>query len=733
MINIIPAQINKPDRVNRTEEQKDERYHADYARYVASAVFTPKYATFLKDYSTNRRFYKNDQWWVDEDKATFLMDDNGETNNRIKVTRNFIQPMVDQFRGNAERMVFTSKVVSLSPLVKSKRDEVLNRLLMYTDVANVSPGFGQFIKKEYPNIGSNERETLATFENLYVDKYIQSLNNLLINVREANRVDSYRKIIAQDIALSGMGIIKPYIHSGQLRAKVVSPDNFGWDGEARQYNLGDAQHFAEQHFYMVSELAEMFQLDQVVVKALERYVSSITNRGTGGSMYNTLGRVPAFESTWRDIVWDEFGYVYDKFGQVVLKRLNDPEVEEGDRVTDSDLLPYKDLTPFQKRTVKENGSVGKAKLFCDLWRYCIFIPAEVTGISIGGAKLGDIVLEYGVLPYQENDLYQPTNMSPPYKVGMYLYDDGDVIAPVTVAINPQRMINRFLSILDNQLNNSGGSGPIIDSDMLSEVDGEKEAIKSIKKGKPLFISGKGMGVQNSVGQYNSTVRGDTLVLSNLIQDYKRGMEETTGVSDAMKGGNAPDQLVGVMQLALQRGAIGQQPFYGAMQEIFQGFDQTIITSGKRLYIDNETELLDLVGGDGVATFKLSKDIRNESFRAYLQIGLDPTLERDKTDQMIVTFAQLGLLDEGRVSNLIGRAGSEDVYMAVREFNREKLEMKRIAAKQAEIAQANAGQQQNAMVATALDQKAQDRAVDLTKNRENNDTIIASKLIDKAGG
>jgi len=718
--------------VNRSEEQKDEKYHADYARYVASAVFSSKYQKFIEEYATNRRFYKNDQWWLEEDKATFLMDDTGETNNRIKVTRNFIQPMVEQFRGNAERMVFTSKVMSLSPLVKSKRDEMLNRLLMYNDVAKISPGFGQFIKKEFPNIGNTERETIATFENLYVDKYIQSLNNLLLNVREMNHMESFRKILAQDLALSGMGVMKPYIHSGHQRFKHVAVNNFGWDGEARMYNLSDSQFFVEQHFYMVSEVSEMYQLDPMVVKVMEQYVCSIVNRGAGGTMYNTMGRVPVFECTWRDIVRDEFGYVYDRFGQVVLKRLNDTNVTEEDRVYDKDLLPYGDLTPFQKKVVKSNGKVSKASLYVDLWRYCIFIPAEVTGISLGGNRIGDIVLEYGVLPYQEPDMYQPTNMVVPYKVGIWLYDDGEVVAPVTVAINPQRMINRFLSVLENQLNNSGGSGPILDKDVLDEVGGQEEATISIKRGKPLYISGKGMGVQNSVGQYNATVKESTLILSNLIQNYKQGVEEVTGVNDAMKGGNTPDQLVGVMQLALQRGAIGQQPFYGAMQSIFQGCDQAIITSGKRLYIDNETELLDMIGGDGVATFRLSKDIRNESFRAALKIGLDPDLERRETDSMILTYAQLGLLDENRVSNLLGRASAEDVYMALREFNREKQEMKRIAAKQAEAQQQQAQQAQAAGIALQVDQAAQDRAVDLTKNRENNDTAIAAKLIDKAG-
>lgn len=729
MINIIPSgSVSKPDRVNTLEVNKGEEYHARYGRFVAAACMTPKYTKFLQDYATNRRFYKNDQWWVDEDRATFLMDDSGETNNRIQVTRNFIQPMVEQYRGSAERMTFTSKVISLSPMVKTKRDELLNRLLVYQDVARMSPDFGRFIRGEFPNIGETEQETTNTFNNLFVDRYTLSLNSLLRSVREMNRMPEYRKILAQDLALSGMGIMKPYIHSGHYLFKRVSPDSFGWDGEARMYDLSDSQYFVEQPFYMVSELSEMFQLDPIVVQALEKYVSNAVN-GYGGSMYNTQGRVPTYEATWRDIVVDEFGYVYGKSGVIVLKRLNDGNVPEGERVFDRDLVPYKDLNDYQKTVVKDNGRVSKARLYVDAWRSCLFIPAEVTGMSVKG-RIGDIVLDYGPVKYQEPDMFHPSNMVPPYKVGVWVYDDGEVLAPVTVAINPQRMINRFLSILENQLNNSGGSAPVFDSDMFESEEGQLEAVKSVKRGKPVFVSAKGMGVQNAVGNYNSTVRESTLVLSQLIENYKGGMEQTTSVYDSMKGGNTPDQLVGVMQLSLQRGSIIQQPFYSALQSIFQGCDQAIITCAKRLYIDNDTELVDIVGDEGAVSFKVSKDIRNESFRVALRIGLDPELERKETDSLIFMLGQYQMLDEVRMSNLIGRASMEEVYIAVREFSKEKQEMKRIAAQQAQVAQqaqAEAHQQAGQAILGLNEQERQDAK---DKALMDQQTGIAKSLIAK---
>ena len=728
MISIVPSQSTKPNRVATPETGKDAKYHRDYARYVASNCVNGKYSKFLKEYNVNRRFYKNDQWWVEEDKASFLMDESGETNNRIQVTRNFIQPMVEQYRGNADRMQFTSKIISLSPLVKSKREEYLNRLLVYNDVAKTSPGFGQFIRKEFPNIGATEQETVATFENLFTDTYIKSLNHLLLNVRAMNNMDQFKKMLAQDMALSGMGIMKPYFHSGHQRFKRVAPDCFGWDPDARMYSLVDAQMFTEQYFYPLSELAEMFQLDGDVLRALEKFLSVAVVNGPSGS-YNTSGRIPVQESVWKDMVVDWFGYVYDRFGQVVLRRINDESQPEEERVKESDLIPYSKLTDYQKKVLK-NGGVNRARLTVDMWRYCIFIPAEIAGISSARGGIGDIVLEYGAMPYQEPDLYQPTNMVVPYKVGIWLFDDGEVIAPVSVAINPQRMINRFLSILENQLNNSGGSGPVFDAAMFDTTDAQTEAVRSVKQGKPIMLNSRGMGVQNAVGTYNATVKENTLILSNLIQNYKLGMNETTGVTDAMQGNMAPDQLVGLVQLSLQRGSILQQPFYGALQSIFQGCDQAIVTSGKRLYIDNEVELIDMVGSDGAATVKLAKEIRNESFRAYLKIGLDPDIERDQVDRAIFTYAQLGLLDEDRLSNLIGRASMEDVYAAVREFVKEKREMQRIKAAQDQVKLAQQAQESQRQENIILGESQAERSLKNTMDERSNTTKVATELIKK---
>jgi hypothetical protein len=300
------------------------------------------------------------------------------------------------------------------------------------------------------------------------------------------------------------------------------------------------------------------------------------------------------------------------------------------------------------------------KLYVDLWRYCEFIPNEILPRPIHSKERGlsskDIVLDYGIIPYQEPNLYSPTNMAPPYKVGTWSYMDGELISPVDVVINPQRMINRFLSVMEQQINTSGGSAPVYDKDLISTFEEEDSIEIKMKRGEPIGVYAKGRGVQNAIGRYDSGVKEGTLVFSNLIDNFKAGIEEITGVNEGLKGQTSgPDQLVGVMQLMIQRGSILQEPFYAAIMEIFKGCYQSAISSGKRFYIDNETELVDIVGTESAEVIKLSKDMRGENFRATLIRSVDPATERVYVDQQLIQWIQYGLIDQPTAGMLYGRA------------------------------------------------------------------------------
>ena len=323
----------------------------------------------------------------------------------------------------------------------------------------------------------------------------------------------------------------------------------------------------------------------------------------------------------------------------------------------------------------------------------------------------------------------PTSTVVPYKVGTWVYAGGDVISPVEAMINPQRLVNRFYSIMENQINNSGGAGPVIDQDQVGNAD-IMDLQRRVKQGAPIFLHAKGMGVQNAVGTYDTTIKNATMVLSSLAENYKRGMEDVSGVNQALKGGAGPDQLVGVMQLMMQKGSVIQEPFYGAIESAFKGVAQCILSVGRKLYTDNSEVLHDMSGMGAVEVFKLTKDIRYEQLLAEVVRFADPEQEKQLATQTATQFLQIGLLDKKRFARVVGVSTMAEVYEAVRETIEEGEILEKM---QAQAAQANAElqSQEQAQVAQSMREeqlRVEDRE-DINKQLDR-EAQLESKLIPK---
>lgn len=727
MLNLIQTKQFKPNRISTAEIAKGDQYHSDYGRWVIGEGLKQKQLTHISNYQKNLNFYKNKQWIMKEDTEAFFKDESGQDRNRIKVTKNFIQPMVEQYRGNAERMTFDVKVQAISPMAKSRRDKSLARLQAYGNAADIFPEFGQHLKKQGYPTGRDEDEIAGKFENTYVDNYVIAMNRLMKYVSKTSRLDRFKKQLAVDIAAGGIGVLYPFPYNGEWQFRRVPVDRFGWDRGALEEDLSDSEYFYEFDYALATGLYEQHQnispLDKL---AIEDYVSQIVGSQATGQPYDIRYRVPVYNTTWRDTVMDSFGYVTDQFGQRILERLGYIyEGEEEPRYTKADVVPVKDLNPYQKKVLR-----GKSvrSLQVDLWRYCKFIPYEI----LSSAKYDpskatkDVVLDHGIIPYQEPDLYMPTNMKPPYKCGTWSYMDGECMAPIDVVINPQRMINRFMSVMENQINNAGGAGVIFDKDLF-EVGQEDDIAMRIKRGEPIGVHGKARGVSNAVGRYDSGIKESTLVFSQLIENFRLGMEQVSGVNEGLKGQQNPDQLVGVMQLAIQRGSIMQEPFYAAIGAIFNGCYQNIATSGKRYYIDMDVDLIDAVGEESAEVLRISKDMRHEQFRTALVRSVDPDSERVYVDQRTLSWLQYQLIDHETAALLLGRASDEEALAELRAFHRRLAELKK--------KQSEAAQDQQEMQAQAQEQTGQilyqEKLRDETREDAEKDKDRATKIISSA--
>jgi len=724
MLHLIQTRQFKPNRIETSEPAKREKYHVDYGRWVLGEGMGKKQREHVDKYHRNLNFYKNKQWVVKEDLEAFFKDESGQDRNRIKVTRNFIQPMVEQYRGNAERMTFDVKLQAISPMAKSRRDKSLARLQAYGYAAELAPQFGNYLKRQGYLTGENEDDIALKFENTWVDSYVIAMNRLIRYVAKTAKLDRFKKQLALDVALGGMGIVEPMPYNGEWQFRRVLLDRFGWDRGAIEEDLSDAEFFYEFDYALATNVYEQHQTLSLLQKqAIEHYVSQIIGTQATGQSFDIRHRVPVYTTKWRDTVVDTFGYVVDQFGQRVLERLN--YIYEGEdeiRYTKADVVPYDQLTPYQKKVLR-GGSTRDLQV--DLWRYCKFIPHEILSASFKDPTkdTNDIVLDYGVIPYQEPDLYMPTNMMPPYKIGTWAYMDGEAMAPVDVVINPQRMINRFMSVMENQINNAGGAGVIFDKDLF-DLGSEDEIAIKIKRGEPIGVRGHARGVNNAVGKYDSGIKESTLVFSNLIENFRLGIEQISGVNEGLKGQQNPDQLVGVMQLAIQRGSIMQEPFYAAINSIFSGCYQNIATSGKRYYIDMDVALVDAVGEESAEVLKISKDMRHEQFRTSLIRTIDPDSERLYVDQRTLAWLQYGLIDHETAAILTGRATDEEALAELRAFHRRLAELKKKQAAAAED-QAKIQAQANQQTGQVL---YQEQLRDEARETGEKDKDRATKLI-----
>lgn len=615
--------------------------------------------------------------------------------------------------------------------------EKLAKSLIWTDIAkNSNPILQNKIQSEMP-VGKTASETTKIFDSVYKDKYVKAVNTLLSYSEMLNKFDERKKPLGEDLCISGIGIMRPTFYNGEYMFRQVFSERFFWDKTAKEYDLSDASYMGEWELAIPTELYESCpNITKEQTEAIERYVSSY-RRGVGA--YN--GKIIVYECYWRDCVKDEYGYVKDDNGNVFYTRINyAADWQEKPKYTDSDVVNVSDLNKEQKKMIGKLGSKGtdKAKTtkWADQWRFCRFIPTEIVGgyYNSYNDKIPDIVLDYGADHFQENDLFRMDNMRPPYKVDQYLYVDGNTYSPLDIAVNPQRMVNRIYSVIENMMNNSRGSGTAYDPDMV--VD-EGQFLADMHQSKPVAIRTKGMGINNVITRYDNTVGNGAVTLSGFADKFLQSIESITGVTNAMKGQiDSPDQLVGVYQLMIRRGSITQERFYDALENIFKRCYQSIATAGRRYYCMNRKQLIDYVGDESAEVIEMSPDMSNEEMMVEIKRSLAPDDERKYVDQTIMQLLQTGLLDQPHVANLIGRGTEDDMWISVREFAKENEEVKRMMAEQqkkAEALQLTMGiQQAQAQQDTNRIQIASQNQNEALNRQHDIDKMVVSKALDNSG-
>ena len=663
---------DRPDRYQTTE--RDDKYHTDWGRYAISNGFNTYHEEFLNQVYLNRNFVFDRQWLLEEDTTSFLLDNTDLSTNRIKVVKNFIKPYVMQYIGNARIMDITMNAKSISHKAINRREEKLESMIFYTQVAaNATPELRDVIKKSYP-VGDSIEETKQIFDNLYVDAFSEGINMFLEYIKNENEFDKKKTVLAFDLAMSGMALMEYYIHNGEFKWRRVVPEQFFWDRAALEPDLSDASYMGTWREMVPSTIFEMnpsLTIDQKksIESASKNYQSF------------SKGRINTYTVYWKDFMDYEFGWVKDEYDYLYLTRINNTfEGDKEPKYTDKDLIPVSNLNGTQLELLH---GTNKSTMTVDLLRFVEFIPHEIVPYPQTGVNTStDIVLDCGIFPYQDTELQNIDNVKYPIKVATWMYHNGFVDTPISSLINPQRMINRYAAVEQQQIASSKGSSLFYEKAM---VEDETEMLSNMYQGKPTGIDTKGLGIMNLMGNYGTAIGNETLIYENLQQLMKASMDQIIGINDAMRGeSQRGDKLVGVTEIELQRSSIIQEPFYDALADVFAQAMQATAKVGKRIYINNNTRKLAIAIGDKHSQIiSLSKEYNLEDFRVFMRREPDMQKQIAAANNLLFSLRGAGAIDEKRFAQLFNRATIDDIAKAMREFAVEKEEAMRAQAKAAE--------------------------------------------------
>jgi hypothetical protein len=643
---------------------------------------------FVTKTLTNWSFYKggDGQWIFEEDLEAFFLDESGDVRNRLKIAKNLIRPMVEQYVGNAVRFSFNAEAKATSDFAINAREQELARIQFFEGMAGAFPELNEMIRDRVP-LGDTPIETEEIFLNTWVDDYEDDINMLLEFISNEVNIDELKVQITKHMSISGMGIYKGYEQNGRYLGEATDPLFYFWDLSARKPDLSDAEYMGEWSYMDTPTLFEKYQnLTKEERQALERYSQneSIEIHRMVHNYYTVSGiKVPVYEVYWKDMEEHEYGYVKDPFGYAYFTRINHEESE----YTDKDLIePPNDS--------KEDILKGKkkAKVYVDVLRYCVFVPKEEVGV----ATSTDILLEWGELDYQEKQAIDPSNVQFPYKVYTWSYDKGEVMSPLDDAIQPQRFVNRLLSVAESHINNARGEGTVIAKDAVDPRDGEEGVLRNVNKSKPIFVDTSRTGsVQNSVGSYGGGIGSGTMSIFNIVKEMQVAIQDMTGVNEAMTGTQGgSDALVGVIQSQIQRGSLVQEPFYWALSSILRQAYQHMATVGKRIYADNPRRLAIMVGDKGMQDIIVTREMMLEDFRVFIKRAESKDSAIQNGNALLFTLRQAGLLDDYRVGNLFNRATPEQIAKSLREYQSQLLQ----ASRKQDDENANMAMQQQSQMA-----------------------------------
>lgn len=666
---IFPV-INSATKPDRLTCKKNEQYDLDMARWCVKSCSNSALLYNIYKYIINWNFYKGNQWIFREDLEQFLMDDTGDHRNRIRWAYNLVKPLVNHYVGTAIKTDYTSRAYNISPLAVERQEMELAKRLKAHDISTAMPLLKGAMTQQF-KLGKNVEETENIFYNeVDMDDMVMSVNELLRDCEDWNRFDTLKPLFIKNLAIAGICIAKNGPYNGRQRWKNIDPAYYIYDTSGQMGDHSDAEYQGDIEMFLPTQLFEHSDLSLTQRKEIEtasRNNVLYYNASFGSSAkFGILsGRLPKYNMYWHDTELRQYGYVRNPLGTKSLMML-------GSDYTREDMVSQEELTEGELEKVGRSLILRRQK---DIIRCCEFVPKEF----VGGGE--DIVIERGPVEYQETYTDSPYDSSTPYKVATYDYRYGEVITACDDVISPQRMMNRYLSMMESVLNGAGGANYFYDKSLIpndgGSDDAEADFKRSIRKGEPTAVDATRWNgnVQNAVIPYDATNMKNAPIFQAVLQGMKTMVENSTGVNQYMSGtADGTKVLKSVQQNSIGMGQLIQEPFYDNFANFYKSIYKCVANRGRMIYADNDIVLVSTLKDRGARLIRFSKDMPIDEMGIRLRrVPLEQT-SIDSNNDYLLKMVELGLLGKKQVAQLWNRAEMDEVSVAIREYIREQADM-----------------------------------------------------------
>lgn len=659
----------RPERTLSEAEKETPDYHLKCGRYYMGNHQGVYSDWFRMMAAINTGFANEQLWGMPEDKEMFLMD-KGVSTTRRALRSPLIRPMVTRLVGQLSQVSIQSRTEAVTQRAKTRREDVMKQAVLFARAAQAGGPMKDAMASMGVSPDESEMEQMAGDPQTYQDMFVEATNTILTEISERNNLEAMRKSIGEQVAVAGMAAAHAYTKGNDLKWEFLSYDQVGWDTNATKPDFTDGEYCFVFKYIDVPTLCERFQPSAAKIKEIDSISCQQTNDYNRQWTSETGPRVAT-------VYWHDQHYVTKGF----IDGPNGPEMVDVDTIDPDTKKPYyteKDLIdpPKNKYTIDWTGKTSRKCV--GVIRFCTFIPSEFmpTGTSIpvdGSAiqnKQPDLVLDWGVYELQEVCSDDTSSVNFPIKFSSWSYLSGFVVAPISAAVSPQRVMNQVLSDVVWRMSKAKGGSRIIDYHaLITPGQTVKQALFSLKEGDDVLAKSAPLGGVNQVvketsGGYDKGLFEGLSIVESLQVLAERGV----GIPrEAMAASDKPNQLVGTKQLQLQQAEIMQQPFYDCVQHLYEQIHQFNAQAGRQWYIRHPWVLEDMVGTKNMDVLEVAGDLQYEQFRVSVKLALNSDQVKAGTDAMALEFFQRQLIDAATATAGLGEEYPDQFFNRVRRY------------------------------------------------------------------